>query len=176
MAMAASDVARVDLVKTTLRAIGSATVLLLLYYLLPIEHRPHQSVALRLGVGLTFFVAGLAVEIRAISKSGQPMLRAVPAMATVIPLFLVVFSWLYLTMSHSGPGDLRRAADAHELSVLTVTVFSTVGFGDITPKTEVAQLVTTVQMLVDLVVVGVVVRLILTTASRGRARQSTPAP
>ena len=48
-----------------------------------------------------------------------------------------------------------------------MTVFSTVGFGDITPKTEVAQLVTTDQMLVDLVVVGVVVRLILTTASRG---------
>ena len=57
--------------------------------------------AVRLGVGLTFFVAGLAVEIRAISKSGQPMLRAVPAMATVTPLFLVVFAWLYLTMSHS---------------------------------------------------------------------------
>ena len=56
-----------------------------------------------------------------------------------------------------------------------MTVLSTVGFGDITPKTEVAQLqlVTTVQMLVDLVV-GVVVPLILTTASRGRARQSTP--
>ena len=52
-------------------------------------------------MGLTFFVAGLAVEIRAISTIGQPMLRAVPAMATVIPLFLVVFAWLYLTMSHS---------------------------------------------------------------------------
>ena len=102
MAMAACDVARVDLVKTTLRALWSATVLLLLYYLLPVEHRPHQSVALRLGVGLTFFVAGLAVEIRAISKSGQPMLRAVLAMATVIRLFLVVFAWLYLTMSHSA--------------------------------------------------------------------------
>ena len=88
-------------------AIGSATELLLLYYLLPIEHRPHQSVALRLGVGLTFFVTGLAVEIRAISKSGQPMLRAVPAMATVIPLFLVVFAWLYLTMSHSGPATFE---------------------------------------------------------------------
>ena len=139
MAMAASDVAHVDLVKTTLRAIGSATVLLLLYYLLPIEHRPHQSVALRLGVGPTFFVAGLAVEIRAIPKSGQPMLRAVPVMATVVPLFLVVFAWLYLTMSHSGRaafgGPLTRTNGLY----LTVTVFSTVGFGDITPKTEVAQ-------------------------------------
>ncbi len=117
MAMAASDVARVDLVKTTLRAIGSATVLLLLYYLLPIEHRPHQSVALRLGVGPTFFVAGLAVEIRAIPKSGQPMLRAVPVMATVVPLFLVVFGVVIPDDVALGPGGLRRAADVDERSV-----------------------------------------------------------
>ena len=68
--------------------------------------------ALRLGVGLTFFVAGLSVEIRGISKSGQPMLRAESAMATVTPLFLVVLAWLYLTMSHSDPaafgGPLTR--------------------------------------------------------------------
>ncbi len=68
--------------------------------------------ALRLGVGLTFFVAGHSEEHRGISKSGQPMLRAVPAMATVTPLFLVVFAWLYLTMSHSDPaafgGPLTR--------------------------------------------------------------------
>ena len=64
--------------------------------------------ALRLGVGLTFFVAGLAVEIRGISKSGQPMLRAVPAMATVTPLFLVVLAWLYLTYPEAGIIPISR--------------------------------------------------------------------
>ena len=49
----------------------------------------------------------------------------------------------------------------------TVTVFSTVGFGDITPHTDLARLVTTTQMLADLVVVAVVVRLILGAAKGG---------
>ena len=53
----------------------------------------------------------------------------------------------------------------------TVTVFSTVGFGDITPKTDVARLVVTVQMLADLAVVAVVIRLILGAATRGVDRQ-----
>jgi voltage-gated potassium channel len=53
----------------------------------------------------------------------------------------------------------------------TVTVFSTVGFGDITAKTDVARLVVTVQMLADLAVVAVVIRLILGAATRGVDRQ-----
>ena len=53
----------------------------------------------------------------------------------------------------------------------TVTVFSTVGFGDITAKTDVARLVVTVQMLADLAVVAVVIRLILGAANRGVDRQ-----
>jgi voltage-gated potassium channel len=52
----------------------------------------------------------------------------------------------------------------------TVTVFSTVGFGDITPKTDMARIVAMVQMLADLAVIAVVVRMILGAATRGVAR------
>jgi hypothetical protein len=50
-----------------------------------------------------------------------------------------------------------------------------VGFGDITPKTDVARLVVTVQMLADLAVIAVVIRLILGAAARGvdRLRESS---
>jgi hypothetical protein len=50
-----------------------------------------------------------------------------------------------------------------------------VGFGDITPKTDVARLEVTVQMLTDLAVVAVVIRLILGAAARGvdRLRESS---
>ena len=36
------------------------------------------------------------------------------------------------------------------------------GFGDITPKTDVARILVSVQMLLDLVIIGVVVRLLIT--------------
>ena len=50
---------------------------------------------------------------------------------------------------------------------LTITVFSTVGFGDITPETDLARVVVSVQMLLDLVVIGAVAKLILNAAKSG---------
>ena len=45
-------------------------------------------------------------------------------------------------------------------------MLSTVGFGDITPKTDVARIIVTVQMVLDFLVLGVVVRLIIDSARR----------
>jgi hypothetical protein len=56
----------------------------------------------------------------------------------------------------------------------TVTVFATVGFGDIAPMTEAARVVTMVQMLGDLVVLGLVVRVILGAVQVGRQRSADP--
>ena len=47
-----------------------------------------------------------------------------------------------------------------------VTVFSTVGFGDIAPCTDPARLVVTVQMLADLAVIAVVIQLIFGAVNR----------
>ena len=46
----------------------------------------------------------------------------------------------------------------------TVSIFSTVGFGDITPRTDPARIVVSAQMLLDLVLIGAVVRLIFNAA------------
>ncbi|HEX3980318.1 MAG TPA: potassium channel family protein, partial [Acidimicrobiales bacterium] len=167
-----SDFERSHLVRTGARAVVTTVVLLAAYYLIPIEHRAHEFPALRLGVALAVFVVVLANEIRLISTHEQPPLRAAVAMATVIPLFLVLFAWIYLTLSHTDPtafvgGRLTRSSALY----FTVTVFSTVGFGDITPKSDPARLVVTVQMLADLAVLAVVIRLIFGAVTRGVARQ-----
>ena len=55
----------------------------------------------------------------------------------------------------------------------SATVFTTVGFGDITAKGQGARVLVTIQMMLDLVVVGLVVRLVVTAAIKiGRQRQS----
>ena len=68
-------------------------------------------------------------------------------MATVIPLFLVVFSWIYITFSTSDPAAFGQTLDRTTALYFTVTVFSTVGFGDITAKTDLARLVVTLSLI-----------------------------
>jgi voltage-gated potassium channel len=57
----------------------------------------------------------------------------------------------------------------------SVTVFSTVGFGDITAKSEGARVLVTAQMITDIVVVGVAVKVIAQAVRRGRESQSKAA-
>jgi voltage-gated potassium channel len=161
------DFNRSQVVQTGIRALITATLLVFLYFVTPVEHRPHQSVFLRLGVALAVFVVILVNEIRLISGHDRPMLRATVAMATIIPLFIVLFAWIYLTMARADPAAFGVPLSRISALYFTVTVFSTVGFGDITAKTDVARLVVTVQMLADLAVVAVVIRLILGAAARG---------
>jgi voltage-gated potassium channel len=162
---------RFHVVGAGVRALITAALLVTLYFVLPVENRPHQSVVLRLAVALTLFVVVLANEIRLISSHERPMLRAGVAMATIIPLFLVVFAWIYLTMARAYPASFNVPLNRISALYFTVTVFSTVGFGDITPKTDVSRLVVTIQMLSDLAVVAVAIRLILGAATRGRDRE-----
>ena len=123
---------------------------------------------------MLIFVVIVASEVRLIPVHDQPTLRAVVAMATIIPLFLVLFAWIYLTMSRSDPAAFGTPLTRSSALYFTVTVFSTVGFGDIVPKTDTARLVCTVQMLGDLAVVAVVIRLILGAAARGVDRLRGP--
>ena len=48
-------------------------------------------------------------------------------------------------------------------------MFSTVGFGDITAKTETARLVVTGQMISDLIILGLAIKVIVGAVRHGRA-------
>ena len=160
-----------------LRAFGSATVLVALYYLLPLD--PSGGVAVSLGLigGLLVFTAVLAFQVWQITRSDYPRLRAVEAIATAIPLFLVVFAATYFVLGRERAGTFSEPLDRTDALYFTITVFSTVGFGDITPVTQAARVVTMVQMLADLAVFGMVARVIVGAVGAGlRRRTSAAAP
>ena len=54
----------------------------------------------------------------------------------------------------------------------TITIFATVGCGDITPDTGFARLVTTSQTLLDLAVLGLGIQVVLEAVQRGRSSTS----
>jgi voltage-gated potassium channel len=155
-----------------LRASLTATVLVVLYYTAPVSGAMDPSTIALLLAGLLLFAVVIGWQIRAILGSRYPGLRAVEALAFAIPLFLLLFALVYFKMA-----DLQAQAFSEPLTrtdalYFTVTVFSTVGFGDITPLTQPARVVTMVQMLGDLVVVGLVLRVMLGAVKAGRERRA----
>ena len=134
------------------------------FYVLPIGHESGLRAIVRLGVDIAVVGAVFAWQIRRISVAALPELRAVEALGIVIALFLVLFSGVYLAMSHESPFTFTRALDHTQALYFTITVFSTVGFGDITPRTDTARLVVSAQMLLDLAIIGAAVRLIFNAA------------
>ena len=122
---------------------------------------------LMLVVGIALVTAMLYLQYRQITAAQFPMVRATVAICIVIPFFLVVFSMMYLAMSASVPSSFSQHLDHVRALYFTITTFSTVGFGDITPTSDPARMVVSVQMLLDLVVIGVGVRLLFNVAKVG---------
>jgi len=163
---------RRDLTLGTLRALATIVVVVTLYYVLPLRgvHRL-SDVWLALGGG-AFFV-GLAVwQVRSIPLAQYPVLRAVQVLALVVSLFIVVFAAIYYEMEASNASSFSSRLSRTDSLYFCVTVFSTVGFGDIVARTEAARVVVMFQMIGDLVIIGALLRSATVIAQRARRERS----
>jgi hypothetical protein len=155
-----------------LRAWLTATALVLLYFTLPITGSLDGSAAMLLALGLLAFAGVVTWQVRAVLRSPYPGLRAIEALAAAIPLFLVVFAAAYVLVADADGGAFSEPLSRTDALYFTITVFATVGFGDITPRTDLARVATMVQMVGDLLVVGLVLRVMLGAVKAGRERRA----
>jgi hypothetical protein len=153
-----------------LRAAGSTATLVVIYYLLPLNRSSTAVAVTLLSIGLLALFGLVTYQVRSITRSPFPLLRGVEALATSIPLFLLLFAATYVVLATISASNFSQPLSRTDAIYFTVTVFATVGFGDITAKTEVARLVVTGQMLADLIVLGLGVRVLLSAVQRGRQR------
>jgi voltage-gated potassium channel len=158
--------------RMVVRALLTSTTLVVLYYRLPMAGALDASATALLVVGLLVFAVLIVYQVRAILSSEYPALRAIEALAAAVPLFLLLFASAYLMIANAQPRAFTEPLSKTNALYFTVTVFATVGFGDIAPKTETARVATTVQMLGDLLVLGLVVRVMLGAVRAGRQQRS----
>lgn len=155
---------------TFLRAFASTVGLVALYYLLPLSPASVGVAVGMLTVGLLALVGLVAFQVRAIIKATYPALRAVGALATSVPLFLLLFAGTYFVMGRLASDSFSEPMTRTDALYFTVTVFATVGFGDITPVTGGARAVVTGQMIAGIVILGLGVRIIVDAVKRGQQR------
>jgi len=159
------------IVRALLRAVGSTAALVAVYYLLPLDRSSTWVAVTMLAIGLAVLIALVIFQVRWIVTSPFPGLRGVEALATSIPLFLLLFASTYVVLATISASNFSEPLTRTDALYFTVTVFSTVGFGDITAKTEAARLVVTGQMIADLITIGLAVKVIVGAVKQGRQRQ-----
>ncbi len=140
------------------------------YFMPPVERHISVGEIITLGIGLLVTTAIVLDQARRVVHAELPGVRAAEALAIVVPVFLLLFSTLYLSLSHTSASMFSQKLDHSRALYFTITVFSTVGFGDITPTNDAARLTVSAQMLLDLFIIGVVVRLLINAAKMGLGR------
>jgi hypothetical protein len=155
-----------------LRSVLIAAALVVLYYVLPLDRPWDSDTAIRLLIGLLIFAGVVVWGVRFIVGSRYPGVRAAETLALILPFFLLLFASTYFVMERDSAASFTQPLTRTDALYFTVTVFSTVGFGDITAKSEAARVVLIVQMLADLVFLGAVLRVFVGAVQRGRERRS----
>jgi voltage-gated potassium channel len=149
----------------------TVSVLCATYFLIP-ARRPDDGIGVTwLMLQLAVFVAVVGVQVPAIIRARYPILRAIEALAVLVSLYLLIFARIYLANSLNDPSGFSRPLDHVTALYFTVTVFATVGFGDVVARSDSMMLLVTVQMLGNLMVLGLGIRLLTSAARRGIARR-----
>jgi voltage-gated potassium channel len=157
-----------------LRLTLSVTLLLVAYYAIPTGITRNGTDLPWLLLDLSVFAVLVGAQIPLIVKSRHPILRAVEALGVLVPVYLLIFARVYLTNSIGDPAAFTTELDQTSALYFAVTVFATVGFGDIVAQSNQMMLLVTAQMLLNLAILGLMIRLLTGAAQRGVARRREP--
>ena len=162
------------------RALGTAgikvTLLFALYFLLPLNNDFGATTLIGLTIAMVVVVALIVMEYRATVSSPYPRLTAAAGMSVVIAVFVLAFAVVYYLMEVSANSSFTQSMTRLDALYFTTTVLTTVGFGDIAAKSEMARGITTFQMFADLVLIGIVVRALMSAVGSGLSRDSAAGP
>jgi len=147
--------------RTITRALVAVAAEVTIYYTVPLNRGLELRTVGWLILGLVVFAVVLARQIAQIMSSPYPRLRAAVAIMVSLPLFLLVCSTAYYLIGHASSGAFNESLSRTDALYYTVTVFATVGFGDIVPTQPLTRVLVMLQMLGDLVLVGLIGRVVV---------------
>jgi voltage-gated potassium channel len=148
-------------VSLALRTAAAVVLLLVAYYQAPLDRPLTFASGILFAGALLLAALVVVVEVHGILASPTPLMRAIRVMALGLPLLLVLFAATYITVDGQQTGAFSERLSRTDGLYFTVTTFATVGYGDITPRTELARSLVTIQMLVGLITVGVIAKVVL---------------
>jgi hypothetical protein len=160
--------------RAVVRSVLTTVLVVALYAALPVGSTGGTASLVVLGVGLGLIVVLVVVRVRQIMVDSQPRLRAAEGVALVVPLFVALFAWAYLLLSQAEPAAFSEPLTRIGAAYFTLSILSTVGFGDIAARSDLARLLVCAQIVLTFTLLAATVRAILA-AGRSRTGQGSHA-
>jgi voltage-gated potassium channel len=155
------------------RVLGIVAVTLLAYFVIPIEGaNAARSAVVAASVGIATILAVFARQMSRVSRSQRPALAAVEALVLVFGLFLCFFALLYVALSAGDPGAFTQGVNKVAGIYFTMTILTTVGFGDISAVSDTARVMVTLQMVLGVILIGTAVKALAFSATRAVAERT----
>lgn len=145
-------------------------VLAVVYFAVPFTDRFEGSVVLIASVGLILVIATVVWQVRSVVTAPMPVLRAIEGFALVLPLVLFAFAAAYLAVSAGTTNAFTESLNHTGAMYFSVTTMTTVGYGDIAPMSDLARVFVMAQMIINVAVLGVAVRVTATAVRRNLGR------
>ncbi|MFC4125820.1 potassium channel family protein [Nocardia rhizosphaerae] len=163
---------RVRLPGHALRNGAAAAFALLLYYSVPIGVVFELDAWPGRLAGVLGFLAGIAGLAWLVWRRIEHFLHAPPTaggrvdgVLLVVCIVCVVFSLFYYRLQQLHPGQFEGLSTRTDALYYTLVTLGTVGFGDIHAVGQAARIVTMVQIVFDLVIIGTLVSIVTTSVN-----------
>lgn len=156
------------------RVVFTAVFILFLLSPMPIEPSTTPGIVLALVLIVIPWTILFAIMFRwqliRIEAVHNPQARMIEALCILFVMFLAIFGKLYHLISVAYPDAFSQHLSYFDSIYLSLTILSTVGFGDISPMETVSRSLVMAQMVLDLALIGVAVRVL--TGAAARAQQA----
>lgn len=150
------------------RVVGVLVLATVLYVALPLRGDRAWAGGVIGAVAIVAVVPFTVGRLRAVRGAEHPMLAAGEAIVLLLTMVVYGFAAVYYGLDQRT-GQFEGLATRIDAVYFTVTTLSTVGFGDIHATGQAARLVVTVQVLFDLTLLAVAIRVLANAAQQRRA-------
>lgn len=157
------------------RVLGGAVRVLLVtgtlvavYVTAPLTAPWTAAAAVRMTACLLVLSVVLGLQLRAVTRSPYPTVRGIEAVVVSVPLVVLLFATAYVRSSYGDADAFTEPVSRLDGVYFSMTVLTTVGFGDIAPVADVARAMVTAQLVVDLVLGGFLAKVLVGAVQRRR--------
>ncbi len=156
-----------------LGALGIAALILATYYFLPMpdgDDPPWLVMVTIVLVSVVYSLAGVSALFR-INRSAHPLRTGVVMLVVMLTAIVVIFALAYLSLSIDNVDNFNVALDKISALYFTMTILSTVGFGDIHAQTHPAMIAVMIQMVVSLTLITTLARVLIEATRRATRKR-----